>query len=352
MRVLFDNQIFDEQRLGGISRYISILANKLPDYGVNTTVGVLGTNNVYLREVGIRKYLDFIKNKNRKYFKYVSKYSLYDLFHPTYYNPHMKRLKKKPMVLTVHDMIYELFPEQFYRGDIIIQQKKDMINRANRLIAISENTKKDIINILGVSEEKIDVIHHGLMWNESLKARPLILPFSSDYILFVGDRRAKYKCFKEFVIGVSGVVKKYGINIITTGTKFTEEEFLLLKKYGIADITYNFMVNENELLWLYQNAVCFIFPSSYEGFGLPILEAFKGGCPTILSSSSCFPEIARDSVLYFEAENPENLSSTLVSLLDDSQKRADLRAKGFERLKYFSISKMIEQTKNTYYKTI
>lgn len=350
MRVLYDYQAFDMQRVGGISRYFSILHDKLPEYGVKTTLAVFGSNNLYINNDGTSRYLKFLYRKNRRLSKLMIRYSSYDLLHPTYYNPYVLKRKRKnsPLVITVHDMIHEMFSSQFPDAEEVKINKLKVCKAADRLIAISENTKHDIMDIWGIEESRIDVVHHGQMWDDDLQEIPVDLPFEGEYILYVGDRWAKYKNFENFAIGVAPVLKRYGLHLVCTGRDFSTAEMELLHRLGIDDVTVNRTITDGALLWLYRRAVCFVYPSNYEGFGIPILEAFQAGCPMLLNRASCFPEIAADAAAYFESTSPDCLSEALCSLLDDSEQRKLLCIKGKERLQQFSTQKMLERTRLAY----
>lgn len=354
MKVLYDYQAFDMQRVGGISRYFSILHNKLPEYGVNTNLALFNSENLYISTDNVRKYLAFLRRKNRRLSKLMIRYSLYDVLHPTYYNPYVLKRKRKhsALVITVHDMIHELYSSQFPDAEEVKENKLKVCKAADRLIAISENTKRDIMDIWGIEESRIDVVHHGQMWEDDLQEIAVELPFTGDYLLYVGDRLAEYKNFRNFAIGVAPVLKKYGLHLVCTGRDFSKSEMELLHQLGIADITVSRTVTDGVLLWLYRHAACFIYPSYYEGFGIPILEAFQAGCPMLLNRASCFPEIATDAAAYFEDALPESLYESLCALLDDSERRKQLCIKGKERLKLFSTHNMLERTKLAYERTM
>lgn len=354
MKVLYDNIVFDGQRIGGISRYFSILAAELPAQGVDVSMGLLATKNVYMHDACPLRRLSFMRKYNEAYSRWLMRHSHYDVYHPTYYFTRMLEYKhpQVPTVVTVHDLIQERFSGKDAEEEAALEQvrleKARIVDAADRIIAISENTKRDMMEIWGTDERKIDVIHHGLMWNENLLSTPAKLPFSAPYLLFVGDRKAEYKNFKEFIVAASQVVGKYGLHIVCTGRPFSSEEVDFLKRYGVDGLTHSFFVDEGTLLWLYENAVCFVFPSRYEGFGLPILEAFKADCPTILANASCFPEIGGDAVEYYEPGSPDSLVEKLTLLLDDASHRDSLRRAGRERLSQFGIEKMVEATKECY----
>ena len=249
-------------------------------------------------------------------------------------------------------MIHELYSSQFPDAEEVKENKLKVCKAADRLIAISENTKRDIMDIWGIEESRIDVVHHGQMWEDDLQEIAVELPFTGDYLLYVGDRLAEYKNFRNFAIGVAPVLKKYGLHLVCTGRDFSKSEMELLHQLGIADITVSRTVTDGVLLWLYRHAACFIYPSYYEGFGIPILEAFQAGCPMLLNRASCFPEIAADAAAYFEDALPESLYESLCALLDDSERRKQLCIKGKERLKLFSTHNMLERTKLAYERTM
>ena len=125
--------------------------------------------------------------ENQKLTKRLLQTSSPYLFHPTYYNPSfLEYIGDHPYVITVHDMIHELFSEYFHDAKEVMAQKKEVITKASRIIAISENTKKDIVNILNIDPQKIDVIYHGTSIKSHHGKTELSLP--NRYILFVGDR--------------------------------------------------------------------------------------------------------------------------------------------------------------------
>ncbi len=356
MKILYDYQAFSMQRVGGISRYFSILINSLPERGVETILPIIGSENMYVQGRGYLNGPRFKKlwKKNRRLSKIILPYFSYDLLHPTYYHNYVLKGKPKnrPMVITVHDMIHELFPSYFPDAKSVIEQKRRVCAVADRLVAISETTKRDMMDIWGIEEDRIDVVHHGLMWPSDLQSRRVELPFTGDYLLYVGDRGALYKNFEGFLAGVAPVLHKYGLHLVCTGYSFRQRDYELLRKYGVEDISYCVMVDESALLGLYEQASCFIFPSMYEGFGLPILEAFKARCPLLLSRSSCFPEIAGDAADYFDLGDPDALTVALEGILDDSFKREEMKRRGDERLLQYPISHMIDKTLMVYKKTL
>ncbi len=359
MRVLYDYQTFSSQRVGGISRYFAHLYRHVPDGRVETSLSLLYTRNVYLK--GERFPLQngwgdvliggHFRDANKLWSKVRIRFSRYDILHPTYYNPYLiPDAGGRTVVLTVHDLIHQLFPN-YFPGDRTIEWQRHMIRRADRLIAISENTKRDLVERMKVPEEKITVIHHGLMFDgdgEGLSARERVAELPENYILFVGDR-SRYKNFDGFVSEVAPLLAEYDLRLVCTGGReFTGEERTLIRSFGIADRVIRMTVSDAMLGRLYRHAVCFVYPSLYEGFGLPILEAYRAGCPVVLTRASCFPEIAGDAALYFEPGRPGSMREVVRSLLDDTGRRRELSAAGTRRLALFSTEKMVEKTRNLY----
>src|SRR5690606_34603832 len=173
MRILYDHQAFVMQRYGGISKYFASLSSGISQTrNITSDVKVLHTENGYLcpesNVLSIALGNQFLKKKsrmerwNRRYSQYLIQRDDFDVFHPTYYDPYFLDYIKKPYVITVHDMIHELFPEYFSSQDPTALNKRRVIGRADHVIAISESTKKDLQNLLGVAESKISVVYHGL----------------------------------------------------------------------------------------------------------------------------------------------------------------------------------------------
>ena len=360
MRVLYDYQIFRMQKFGGISRYFYNLCkyNKgLWKYTIQANY----LNNVYLDEISdsqkclIDRYFPgkglFIDGYNKIDLLINLLKTNYDIYHPTYY--YFDKISTyKPIVLTVHDFIHELFYDSFPKNQRqLVNIKKHSIHKADRIIAISQATKKDLLKFYpDISEDKIDVVYHAIEWLPN-ERHILSRAISKPYILFTGQRWA-YKNFILFSKAVAPLLKKYDLYLICTGTDFTQQEKEYLDNLGVAKRTFTIFANENELKALYENALCFVFPSLYEGFGLPILEAFVSTCPIALSNTSCFPEIADDAALYFDPNSETEIYKTVERLITTESLREELIHKGSERFKFFSMDNFIENTYNVYKRTI
>jgi glycosyltransferase involved in cell wall biosynthesis len=243
-------------------------------------------------------------------------------------------------------MIHELFPRQFEDADILIQEKRETICNADKIIAISENTKKDIVNILNVAPEKIEVIYHGNSFYPSKHKNRLSLPFR--YFLFVGDRTF-YKNFSLLLKAFAQIqAQEKDLYLICTGKSFSKAESEQISQLNLSESIMHISADDRDMEELYSRALFFVFPSLYEGFGLPILEAFACGCPIALSNTSCFPEIAGDAGCYFDPYDVDSIVYSCLQLINDEVKRKRLISRGKERLKLFSWNKTAIQMVNLY----
>lgn len=360
IKILFDHQIFDSQRIGGISRYHFEIISRLKE---NSILPVKVSQNEYLKNASFitlendkYSFENFFPNKNfkgkgklfnirNKIFKKKPisnkdevikklKEQDFDVFHPTYYDTYfLEYLNKKPFVITIHDMIYEKYPELLADSQQIIENKKVLIKNAEHIIAISENTKKDIIDLYDIDKSKISVIYHGSSLKQKSNTKINPKEKFGTYILFTGSR-AIYKNFYFMINAICEYIKEKNINIVCTGGSFTSQEIEIFNALKIQNNIFYYYVPDNELYSLYHNAAAFIFPSYYEGFGIPILEAFEAECPLVLSNASCFPEIAGDAAYYFEPKSKKELITAIEKAIDDSSSKKI--KKGLEILKQFT----------------
>ena len=365
LKILYDHQVFTLQKYGGVSRYFCELYSHLLTMDtIQPEISVLYSENWYYQQLfhekinfpdqkNLGKYLNFGKyiiiNKINEY---NSKNRItagnFDIFHPTYYNPYfLKYLKTKPFVLTVHDMIHELFPDVFKRDNTAIHKKK-VIKYATKIIAVSKNTKTDIIKFYDIDPQKIEVIHHGSSLHTLIPENTLNLP--EKYILFIGKRGA-YKNFTFFVNSISSLLyeEKDLYLICAGGGVFSDDELSLLDNLKIRRKVLHVTNNtDSKLSQLYKNATLFVFPSRYEGFGIPILEAFSCGCPVAASNYSSLPEVGGEAVNYFDPYNSNSIKSVVEDIVHDKAVQDSLRIRGYQRLKLFSWENTALKTKKVY----
>ncbi len=359
-KILYDNQMFTFQRFGGVTRYFADLMYNLPDGEFAFDMPIRYCENHYITETYGRKCekITFPNNYRirRRIYQIINKhiawksvkFDEYDIFHPTYFNPYfLKPLKhrQKPFVLTIHDMTFERYPQDVLIYDRTIPHKKRLIAEADHIIAVSENTKRDIVELLGTDPSKITVVHHG--YKPVAFAAPQIF---DRYVLYVGERKG-YKNFLPWLSAIRPIFNlDPNLKIVCTGSTFTTSEQKLFRKWNIADRLVHISANDAEMASLYKYALCFVFPSHYEGFGIPILEAFANGCPVCLSNASCFPEVATDAALFFNPNDAQSMQDSLKELLVSPSLRDELRLKGSERIKDFTLEKMVERTCDVYRK--
>jgi len=368
MKILLDPQIFHQQTYGGISRYytevFSILSKRKD---VEVVLPIYNSDNAYLKETNLTiqdkglelllRILAFFKISTRSLRKKKSDQLLenifqandYDVCIPTYYNPYfLDKINNKPFVLTVYDMIHELLP-QYFIGDSfdVVNRKALLLDKATKIIAVSHNTKKDILKIYPhINPDKISVIYHG----SSIKVdHSTHVELPENYMLYVGAR-ANYKNFKFLVQSVAPLLKKDSTLILLAagGGKFDEEEIEYLKYLGIEKQVLQRRFEENELGHFYQKAKCFVLPSLYEGFGIPVLESMACGCPIILSTLGSLPEIAGDAGIYFDSESENDLREKIEMLLNDSEKRQFFGQKGLEHVKKYNWETAAEECLKVY----
>lgn len=381
MKILYDHQIFTIQYYGGISRYFCELMDQFsisPDIQFTLALRASYNENLCNRHsldpywsdrsfllpyTQAIPYLHKTMHINLQNWLYdnqsesvrLLKRQDFDIFHPTYYDPYfLKYLERKPYVLTVHDMIHERYPEYYSRDDPTARWKKELIERADAIIAVSENTKKDLLTFFKVDPEKIATIYHGNPFefpenSKKISIQSNLLSCKKPYLLYVGSR-IRYKNFIFFITAIAGFLKKNkDLQVYCAGGgPFTADEQKKFHELGIQSRVHMVNTNNHIMPQLYAHALAFVFPSLYEGFGLPVLEAFSCSCPVIMSNTSSLPEIGGEAACYFDPLDPDSLANALESVIKNEQLRESYIKKGLVRLKEFSWIKTGRETKKIY----
>lgn len=346
-RIFFDHQCFWEC-YGGVSKYFIELMKQMPESSIITPK--IFTNNEYIGEISWIDAHHFLKNyafrgkalMTKEFGKIFTLSKMlqggFDIYHPTHYDCFGLNLipKRVKTVATIHDMNFFTIPEYYgcltHNRDAVNQRK--MANRVDHIITVSNQSKKDIMDMWGIPSNRISVIYHGCN-----KKKIEELPkgkINNEYILFVG-RRSAYKNFKGALKAFAIISDRFpGLEFYCAGTPFNRDEMAEIRKLGLINKCKSISASESTLYNLYRNAIAFCFPSFYEGFGIPILEAMACQCPVVLSNTSCFPEIASDAGLYFNPREPEDIAEKLEKTLTDSDLRKSLVAKGNERIQEFT----------------
>lgn len=368
MKIAFDSQAFTMQVYGGVSRYYSILANELfrSKQDVKIFPGIYQNN--YLGElpssiVGGVKVNRYPPKSGRLLYclnQLASQYQISqwkpDLVHETYFSSLPSLFSNHTArVATVHDMIHELFPDQFPRKDNTSKVKRKVLDRIDHIISISENTKRDLINIFGIDESKISVVHHGVTFhNFQLPKDSVNVGYEKPFLLYVGSRFG-YKNFGALLKAIASSDKlQSGFDIVAFGGGgFSSDEKFLIKSLGFSDFQVRQCSgNDEELSFLYSKAAAFLYPSLYEGFGLPPLEAMAAGCPVVTSNTSSIPEVVRKAGVYFDPTEIDDICCAIERVVFSPSLTEELVLAGFENIKEFSWGKCASETLSVYQKVL
>lgn len=338
MKVLIDNVVFYIQKRGGISVvWQEIITRILKEKNVNVKFLEYGkTINVFRTGLDIDN--TKIINRNGAFFfikrylnpKYVSDEKF--IFHSSYYRTCNN--KNAINITTVHDFTYEMY-YPFFKRLIHSWQKRRAIQRSAYVVCVSENTRRDCLKyIKNIDESKVKVIYNGVS-ERYLPIRDkssLQLPFPlKSYVVFVGDR-THYKNFNLVI----DFWKKSDYNLVIVGSPLSITEQTMFenlnhdKKYVLLTDIPNDRLNE-----IYNGAFCLIYPSKHEGFGIPIIEAQKAGCPVIAYDSSSIPEIMgyKDLLLH---DLSVNEIQEKIRYIEDEENRSRLVEAGIEYVQRFT----------------
>ncbi len=371
MKIVLDPQIFNDQKFGGISRYFAEIYKyiKTEDSANEIELPLIFSENFHIKDsienkhslfyflslkfpFFKKKYLRKTKKKNIKLAIKILQMQDYDVVVPTYYNPYfIDLIGNKPFVLTVYDMIHEVFPQYFLEDLYTVKNKKILIEKANKIIVISESTKKDIIKFYpDIDATKIEIIYLAQSI-DTINSVKVDLP--KKYILFVGNRDI-YKNFIFFIKAIASTLRENRdlFVVCAGGNHFHSKEKKLLEELDIFKQVIQQNFEDNELSYYYSNAQCFVFPSEYEGFGIPVLESMACGCPVILANHSSFPEVAGDAGVYFELNNELDLKNKIVLLLNDESYRTQIIQKGYLQVAKFSWKKTAQECLALFEKTV
>ena len=366
MNVLYDSQIFSNQRFGGISRYFCEIASRASNNnGICATICAPTNSNAYLEQVSsdIKFEPSFAVIKNY-YIKRIFNMAAEELFnvrfspdiiHETYYSrkPHGKSGALR--ILTVYDMIHERLPEFFDKSDQTAKNKLAAAHRADHIICISKSTQTDFLEISGMESERTSVIHLGFKLQEglreSIQRASISQPMPERYILYVGQRSG-YKNFANVAEAMTRSHKLVDFCLVCFGGGgFTQDEVDVFANLGLAGSRVKQVTGDDTLLsQYYKNAACFVYPSLYEGFGIPPLEAMAYNCPVACSNTSSIPEVVGDAGLYFDPTRADEIRSAIECIVSSTPLREGLVRKGRERLKCFSWDRCAAETFELYHR--
>jgi glycosyltransferase involved in cell wall biosynthesis len=358
--ILYDGQIFASQVAGGINRYFGNIIDRLPQDFHPTLTTPYRENKLHYPShpnLTLQEYRGFrphrISNRIRGYyFNWLRNSQSFDILHPTYYNLLTQESFsqiKQPIVLTVYDMIHELFADAIDPQGYTIRSKKAAIQAANAIICISESTKIDLLRYFPEAESKITVTYLASEFSGDWSHGDEPVP-SEPYFLYVGSRTKEYKNFDTLLIAFSKAASiNSDIRLCVVGSPFNSEEEALIAELKLADRIHHYRyASDPHLAKLYRCSIAFVYPSLYEGFGIPPLEAMACGTAVIAANSSSIPEVIGDAGILFDPKSAKDLADIMLSLLDSSIERDRLITLGQARHQQFSWDKTAAETVGVY----
>jgi glycosyltransferase involved in cell wall biosynthesis len=362
VRIAYDPQSFSMQAYGGVSRYFyetAVHLAALPD----TEVALLAFLHVngYLagapRGLVVGRRLSHLPLWTRRALvaanralarRWLARHDV-DLVHETYYAERPVARRGVPMVVTVFDMIHEKFPDYAPRTARIARLKRAAIGRADHLICISEHTRRDLIAIHGVEPARTSVVTLGFSLQPG-RAPDAARPHAEPYILFVGQRGG-YKAFDTLLDAYSAApaLQREFLLVAFGDAPFSARERVLMRELGIRpERVRHASGDDSRLAAHYRHASLFVYPSRYEGFGIPPLEAMSFDCPVVCSDAASLPEVAGDAAAMFASGDAQALRAAMERVLGSPAAAAALRDKGRARIGRFSWDACARQTRAIY----
>ncbi|MGH7179628.1 MAG: glycosyltransferase family 4 protein [Tepidisphaeraceae bacterium] len=361
MRIFYDHPIFTIQIYGGVSRYFHEIIPRIAamrDSRVSVFMGL------HLNRFGLERHRDrfahfaglrlpamskahrFIRAADDIAADWFTAAHDFDVFHSTYFRTRPTS-PARVRITTVHDLMQERIPESFGLPRSQCEWIRKFTLAFDGLICVSHNTARDVMHYWKVPRHKIAVVHHGnslhgLRSGERIVERP--------YLLYVGMRH-EYKGFRrllETYARLPGVRDSFDL-VCTGAGAFNAAEMDQIERLGLAQrVRFVRGGDDRRLVTLYSHAAALVYPSLYEGFGIPILEAFGCGCPVVSSDRSSLPEVGGDAALYFDPEQPDDMAAKLSRILEDQALRTRLIRAGREREKQFTWESAARQTREFY----
>lgn len=351
-----DEQIFAIQPYGGISRLFAELTRQYltdPSLGVDLDPLQAPIVNRYILEDPLMIERLQVRGARNQwtalawYFSHLERRRA-DVVHTTFYLPHgLSSARGTKRVVTVYDMIPERLPDTRRRLDLLTMKRR-YIESADHVICISQATKDDLIDLYAVDPALTTVVHLGVDQRFSPLA-PRIDTFPARYVLHVGHR-GQYKDAGTLMRAFAVFADDFPEHtlVFAGGGPFTREERTLLVQLGIADRTRQFDVPDAAMPGAYAHADVFAFPSRFEGFGLPVVEAMACGVPTVLARATSLPEVGGEAARYFTPGESAELAEQLSAVLGDAAEAQRLSDAGIERARAFTWNSTARRTAEVY----
>jgi len=360
MKIAYDYQTFTQQSYGGISRYYVRLAEELIARGKDVNIfapyhcnklleslppSVLHGNRVssgFSKPVAlVMLMINHIKSKGA-----IRKWNP-DILHETYFSIKSTAPKNCPTVVTVYDMIHEKFPSYFNRFDPTSTWKQKAVKRADHIICISESTRKDLLELFPALEAKVSVVHLGFTTSPIVQLQS---KNSKPYLLYVGTRNGhkNFSLLLESLASSPRLLSAFDL-IAFGGGVFSRSELAQINRLGFQKTQIRQVGGSDDILTShYKNAAAFVYPSLYEGFGLPPLEAMAQSCAVVSSNTSSMPEVIGDAGEFFDPTSMQQMAIAIENVVFSSSRKEELILKGKKRLELFTWNNCAENTLNIY----
>lgn len=356
MNIFLDNIIFSLQKSGGASvvwqqHLKRLLEDK--EFKLHFFEYEDANLNLFRELLSIDRGVIDLKSSQ---FLYIKRYLNFQpinkdkhIFHSSHYR--VENSKNAINITTVHDFTYEHFIKGI-KQKIHSSQKNTAINNSQGIICVSQSTKKDLLRFLPhIVEDKIKVIYNGvdecfrpLSGDDNFDKKHKFESYS--YSLYIGDRSTAYKNFYMAVDACS--LAKSLLLIIGGGELTVAEQQYLKMKLGENNFSILLGVSVEDLNYYYNNACCLLYPSAYEGFGIPVLESQRAGCPVIATNSSSIPEVIANKYLAIENPTPDKIAKKIKELSFFDNFRKETVEKGIIKAKEFSWENTYKETKQFY----
>jgi len=347
MKVAIVTQSGEADAVRGIGVYTSELTKELK----NIRTGKLEIEIVQKKEIGLKKYDIFHYPDFRMYFSFP------------------KISENNKTIVTIHDVIPLIYPKAYppgLKGNIKLLLQKMLLKKIDAVITVSETSKKDIVRFLGIPQEKIFTIYEAprsVFRKLEDGSRKLEIKkrygLPERFVLYVGDVN-----YNKNILGLVEACKDVQISLVMVGKQAVGENFdrnhpenqswaIFLDKYGKdKDVIRLGYVTDDDLVCLYNLATLYCQPSFYEGFGLPVLEAFASGCPVVAAKTQALVEIGASACLFADPKNSKDISKKITQVVNNDQIRNELINKGKHRVKDFSWEKTAKETIDVYKQVI
>jgi len=351
VKVLYDYAAFTMQARGGVSRVMyELIKHGVNDSRVDCRVFCGFHKNLYLHqaEENIRnactgKYVPssiakqrWMNPVNKLGFRGYSHNFNPDICHYTFFE-NLPVPQRSKVVVTVHDLITDLFPGILGPKDEQSVKRRKVLDRADGIICVSENTRLDLLRHYDVDSGKVIVVHNG---NDLGQQEVTTFVHVAPYVLYVGGRKTKYKNFDFVMRMLSSFSELEALHLICFGGgAFNISEEKRIEELGLKGRVVQMGGDDSVLAGCYKSAFAFVYPSTYEGFGIPPVEAMSLGCPVVVSNAPPMPEVVGKAGLYFDPAEEAHCARQ-ISTLFNQETRDKLIQEGYKQSELYSWNKM------------